>query len=251
MQILEWVLSLPHLLQVHFSLSMKWAAIVVTWSRRTRVALPLHKTLSQNSDPTEWSKHFPPSIRSEPPGNSEHFEGSIIVGPSGEKLSWLNMEQRGDRMSIGYLDNAHIKVCWKTHIKMQMHLTHSAPEGVRPVHNCMKQINISTMRSACWISMNVLFTFTGAFPPFFSLPLYPAPDLLVQWFNDLCTHALLTNSGTVVKIAIWKRTAPNQKINIVLWSGPKRSCWYYVKSVWLKTGSRLSLLTINCPRTRL
>ena len=60
-----------------------------------------------------------------------------------------------------------------------------------------------------------LFIFTGAFPPFFSLTLYPAPDLFVQWFNDLCTQVdLMTNSGTVKKITMWKGTAPNKKICI-------------------------------------
>lgn len=52
----RWSVALSACCNIHFSISMNWAAMVVTWSRRTRIALLPRETPSENSDPTQSSK---------------------------------------------------------------------------------------------------------------------------------------------------------------------------------------------------
>ena len=123
---------------------------------------------------------------------------------------WLNMKQRGDGMSSGYLDRQPHKTYVGKHT-----LPHSAPvegEGVRPVRNCMKQINISTPSAARWISMIVYFHRLSPPPLFFFLTNLPRHRPFCPMIEpSLHTCALLTNSVTVVKIAMRKEPHQTKK----------------------------------------
>ena len=107
---------------------MKWAAIVVMWSGGTRVALFPRETLSDNSDPTKCSKHFPLSLRSETQktlGNSERFEGGISVVDMRMSWGWFHDDDviktsercRGDvmRKSWGCHDDDVVLLSWWCH----------------------------------------------------------------------------------------------------------------------------------------
>ena len=131
-------------------------------------------------------------------------------------LSPLCSMSRHDSFSPDGPTKAHKRYDGK-HIKLLIHHIQHIPsqvegEGVRPVR---RSLYITLDIHDCLLS-------PALFPPLFPLTLSPAPDPFVQWFNVLCTNVgLLTNSGNVVKMAIWKGTAPNQKMNIGFWSGPK------------------------------
>ena len=94
------------------------------------------------------------------------------------------MKQRGDGMSSGYLDRQPHKTYAGKHT-----LTHSAPvegEGVRPVRDCMKQINISTPSAARWISMIVYFHRLSF--PFFFLDQFTPPQTFLSNDRTIFAH---------------------------------------------------------------